>query len=71
MLLGRRFLLVMDADGQQIVVHQAPGVGALSELGRPFRVEEHPVISGDKTNRTIARALVSRSAAHDRRPCAE
>jgi hypothetical protein len=52
-------------------VHQAPGVGALSELGRPFRVEEHPVISGDKTNRTIARALVSRSAAHDRRPCAE
>jgi hypothetical protein len=29
------------------------------------------VISGDKPNRTIARALVSRTGAHDRRPYAE
>jgi hypothetical protein len=42
----------------------------VASRGEPFRVVELPVISGDKPNRTIAGALVSRSAAHDLRPYA-
>jgi hypothetical protein len=54
-----------------VVSREAPGVGAEQSWGGPFRIVELPVISGDKPNRTIASALISRSAAHDRRPYAE
>jgi hypothetical protein len=40
-------------------------------LGRAYHVAELPVISGDKSYRTVANAFVSRTGAHDRRNYAE
>src|SRR4029077_4322237 len=44
---------------------------ALGGVRLPCRAAELPVISGDKSNLTVANASVSRRGAHDRRNCAE